>query len=579
MAVAGESGDVAFGPPGTLLGDLLHETTWAAAGTGCSLKRIDERWKVLAMSNENDRDTLTGAPQVPAVAQVLVVGAGPVGLVAAIELARRGIQVRIIDASERPSDGSRGKGLQPRSIEVLDDLGVAGRVLATGRSRLSIRKYRGTAVLGTSEVNPGSPEATAATPYPRTLLIPQWRVEEALREKLSELGVSVEYGSKLIGLTQDEDLAYIRVRTASGIESFAATYVIGSDGASSTVRKLVDIGFLGQTDETVRVFTGDVEISGLDRDFWHWWPSPDGRLLALCPLPSTDTYQLQIGVSADTAGKLSVDEIQSLVDERTGRTDIQVRRVAWQSIWRFNVRMVERYRAGRVFLAGDSAHVHPPAGGLGMNTGIQDAYNVAWKIAHVLGGAPQTLLDTYEQERLPVAAEVLNLSSELIAGRVRGVVPGEGQATDTLQLKVCYPVTALNGSAREGGSAVQAGDRAPDSLGLTPQGTEVRLFDMLRGTHATALAFGPRSTAIATALATEFPLHLRSVSVLSASSLPSAPPDSLVVIDADGHAHRDYDVDGDTLLIVRPDGYVAARVTDADKSELLGYLSLWLPRK
>jgi 2-polyprenyl-6-methoxyphenol hydroxylase-like FAD-dependent oxidoreductase len=150
------------------------------------------------------------------------------------------------------------------------------------------------------------------------------------------------------------------------------------------------------------MLTADVEVSGLDRDFWHWWPSADGKLLALCPLAATDTFQLQVGVAPDTAGEPPLAQIQVLVEERSGRTDIRIRRVDWQSIWRFNVRMVDRYRAGRVFLAGDSAHVHSPAGGLGMNTGIQDAYNLGWKIANVLRGAPAGLLDTYEQERLPL---------------------------------------------------------------------------------------------------------------------------------------------------------------------------------
>jgi 2-polyprenyl-6-methoxyphenol hydroxylase-like FAD-dependent oxidoreductase len=519
---------------------------------------------------------LAGARRTSVEGRVLVVGAGPVGLVAAVELARRGVEVRLVDGSEGPSSGSRGKGLQPRSIEVFDDLGIAGRLLAASRSRLAIRKYRGRVVLGTSDVVPDAPEPTASTPYPRTVLLPQWRVEEVLRERLGELGVTVEYGSELVGLTQGSAGVQASLQTVNGAENDSFSYAIGCDGASSTVRKLLEIGFLGQTDETVRMLTADVEVSGLDRDFWHWWPSAGGRLLALCPLAATDTFQLQVGVAADTAGELPLKEIQALVEERSGRTDIRIRRVAWQSVWRFNVRMVDRYRAGRVFLAGDSAHVHSPAGGLGMNTGIQDAYNLGWKIAHVLHGAPEALLDTYEQERLPIAADVLNLSSELIAGRVKGVVPGEGQGSDTLQLKLRYPVSELNGSPRGEHVYVQAGDRAPDSLLSGPDAAAVRLFDLFRGPHASALAFGPRSSKVADALAQRFPDYLKSFTLDQASS-PTPEPGTSPFTDGEGHAHQDYSIDGDTLLIIRPDGYVGLRATDPGEAEVLQYLRRFLP--
>lgn len=521
---------------------------------------------------------VAGVRRTSSAGRVLVVGAGPVGLVAAVELARRGVEVRLVDKSGGPSSGSRGKGLQPRSIEVFDDLGLAGRILATSRARLAIRKYRGRVVLGTSDVVPGAPEPTASTPYPRTVLLPQWRVEEVLRERLGELGVMVEYGSELFGLKQEGDRVQASLRTASGSESDSFSYAIGCDGASSTVRRLLEIGFLGQTDETVRMLTADVELSGLDRDFWHWWPSADGRLLALCPLAATDTFQLQVGVAADTAGELPLKEIQALVEERSGRADIRIRRVVWQSVWRFNVRMVDRYRAERVFLAGDSAHVHSPAGGLGMNTGIQDAYNLGWKIAHVLHGAPEALLDTYEQERLPIAADVLNLSSELIAGRVKGVVPGEGQGSDTLQLKVHYPVSELNGSLRGEHVFVQAGDRAPDSLLCGPDGAAVRLFDLFRGTHTSALAFGPRSSKVADALARRFPYCLKSFTLCPAAS-PTTVPSTSHFTDGEGHARQDYSIDGDTLLVIRPDGYVGLRATEPSEAEALRYLRRFLPEE
>ncbi|MFC6155656.1 FAD-dependent monooxygenase [Kribbella jiaozuonensis] len=510
--------------------------------------------------------------------EVLIVGAGPVGLVAACELARRGIAVRVVDAADGSSSASRAKGLQPRSLEVLDDLGVVGRIMASGRSRTPIRRYAGTTVLGTSEVNPDAHEPSSSTPYTRTMLIPQWRVEEVLRERLEELGVAVEYESRLVGLEQDGELVHATVHNAGGRENVSVPFVVGSDGASSDVRKLIGVGFLGQTDETVRMLTGDIELSGLDRDFWHWWPSADGKLLALCPLASTNTFQIQIGVSADAAEEFSQEEIQSLIDQRSGRNDIRVRRVVSQSVWRFNVRMVDRYRVGRVFLAGDSAHVHSLAGGLGMNTGIQDAYNLGWKIAHVLGGAPQALLDTYEEERLPVAAGILSLSSKLVSERLKGGVPSEERSTDTAQLNLNYPASALNDGPSRSDAIVNPGDRAPDSLGHGADGSAVRFFDLFRGQHLTVLAFGPQSRKIAEVLAERFPRALRWFAVLPADAA-DAGLDATSVVDHAGHAHRDYGIDGDTLLIVRPDGYIGLRVTDPDQVRALDYLSRVLPRR
>ena len=404
-----------------------------------------------------------------------------------------------------------------------------------------------------------------------------------LRERLGELGVAVEYGSKLTGLRQDDMAVHAEFDSASGLEDASYAYIVGADGASSTVRGLLGIDFLGRTDETVRMLTADVEVSGLDRDFWHWWPSPDGKLMALCPLAATDTFQLQTAVATDTIGELSLSQINETVAERSGRTDIRVRRVTWQSIWRFNVRMVDRYRAGRVFLAGDSAHVHPPAGGLGMNTGIQDAHNLAWKLANVLRGAPEALLDTYEQERLPIAAHVLDLSSKLTTGRFKGVVPGGGgPGSDTRQLTVHYPVSNLNGSVREAGESVQAGDRAPDCLLRSRDGSTVRLFDLLRGPHTTALALGPRSSAVATALAERFPGHLRSFIILPAGSPSNDSSDfsdfsDHTFTDTEDHMRRDYAIGGDTLIVIRPDGYVGLRAAEPEEGEVLRYLRQLLP--
>jgi hypothetical protein len=204
------------------------------------------------------------------------------------------------------------------------------------------------------------------------------------------------------------------------------------------------------------------------------------------------------------------------------------------------------------------------------------AHNLGWKIAHVLRGAPAGLLDTYEQERLPIAADVLNLSSKLIAGRIKGVAPGDRRGSDTLQLKMHYPVSELNGSRRGGQTMVQAGDRAPDSLLQGPDGTAVRLFDLFRGPHTSALAFGPRSSKVADALAEHFHDHLKSFTVLRAAS-PTSEPSMTHFTDNEGHTHLDYGMNGDALLIIRPDGYVGMRATDPDEAEIFEYLSQLLP--
>ncbi|MEU8952526.1 FAD-dependent monooxygenase [Streptomyces sp. NPDC048489] len=521
--------------------------------------------------------------------QVLVVGSGPVGLVAACELARRGVAVRLIDAADGPPVGSRGKGLQPRTIELLDDLGVVGQILAAGRFRLPVRRYQGTNILSTSELNAEAQEPGPATPYTRTMLIPQWRVEEVLREKIASYGIAVEYGSRLENLEQDDNVVHAAIVRESKSETVEASYVVGCDGASSMVRKLVGIKFLGETDETTRMLTADIELSGLDRDFWHWWPDSDGGLLALCPLAATSSFQLQTILAADSRGDLSREEIQSLISVRSGRSDIEVRNVLWKSIWRSNVRMVDRYRNGRVFLAGDAAHVHSPAGGLGMNTGIQDAYNLGWKISHVLNGAHEHLLDTYEEERLPVAADVLGLSSKLHSKHMAGIVPKEGQSRDTLQLTLSYPESSLNENSGEAsivegfppGNAVRAGDRAPDSQILDADGKALRIFDFFRGPHITVLAFGRQSLQIANLLAERYPRYVRSLGLsfsVSEKIGPSSYPATTMAVDHLGYSRRDYGITGDVLFVIRPDGYVGMRSDKPNETDALRYVSQLLPQ-
>ena len=330
---------------------------------------------------------------------ILIVGAGPTGLTLACLLARQGVRFRIIDAADAPPIGSRGKGLQPRSLEMFDDLGIVARIVANGMFDLPIQYYdedgRAT-VQNLHAARAARPDA----PYQSPLVTPQWRVEEALRDRLAELGAQVEFGTALEDFTQDDDGVTAQL---SGGAQVKARLLVGCDGGKSVVRHQAEISFLGETLENFRMMVGDVRVTGLDRAHWHIWKSGEG-FAALCPLPSTDAFQFQASVAPGQESAPSLEAIRRMVAQRTGRDDIIVEDASWLSLWRANVRMVDRYRAGRVFVAGDAAHVHSPAGGQGMNTGIQDACNLGWKLGAVLRGADAALLATYEEERLPVAA-------------------------------------------------------------------------------------------------------------------------------------------------------------------------------
>ncbi len=345
---------------------------------------------------------------------LLIVGAGPTGLTLACTLIRAGALVRIIDAAAAPPAGSRGKGLQPRSLELFDDLGIVDRVIANGVFGLPARYYD---EHGNSKVENRYEQRAARpdVPFHSPLLTPQWRVEEALRDKLGALGGQVEFGVQLTDLAQDDQ--GVSAELTGHAEKCRARWLVGCDGGKSSVRHLVGIPFLGETLETYRMLVADVGASGLDRDHWHIWRSAGG-FMALCPLPSTELFQYQASVAPGQDSEASLEVMQRTLEECSHRSDIQLSGPSWSSLWRANVRMVDRYREGRVFLAGDAAHVHSPAGGQGMNTGIQDAYNLGWKLAAVSAGADEKFLDTYQQERLPIAAWVLGISNKIMAATV-----------------------------------------------------------------------------------------------------------------------------------------------------------------
>ncbi|WP_427921458.1 FAD-dependent monooxygenase [Streptomyces sp. cg40] len=498
---------------------------------------------------------------------VLIAGAGPTGLTLAIELARRGVGVRIVDAAPAPHRESRGKGLQPRTLEVLEDVGGTERVLATGTTRLPFRKY-----FDGRHVNDTDPFADALptpdAPYERGVLIGQWKVEQILRERLAEFGVGVRLGTEVVEFEQDAD--GVTAVLADG-ERVRAGYLVGCDGGRSRVRKVLGVRFDGTTDETQSMVVGDVEAEGIGRDVWHQWFTSDGGGVALCPMPGTDSFQLQASPELDADGEPlppSLESFQRIFDRYARVPGVTLRNPTWLSVWRVNVRMVDRMRVGRVLLAGDAAHVHPIAGGLGMNTGIQDAYNLGWKLAlAATGQADAGLLDTYEEERLPVAAWTLGVTSDLYAQVLERVKePGTGiEVAAPPPMGTGYPWSSLagpaDGSVAAAGdpAALRPGDRAPDAPCLDTSGHPVRLFQVYADPRFTLLGFGAELADTVGKLAAEHDGLMQGFTV------------DEDLRDHEGHARRAYGITGPALVLIRPDNHVA--LFTRDPAEVTAYLT------
>jgi 2-polyprenyl-6-methoxyphenol hydroxylase-like FAD-dependent oxidoreductase len=471
------------------------------------------------------------------VTEVLIAGAGPTGLTAAVELSRRGIPVRIVDRAGEFAIGSRGDGLQPRTLEVFEDLGILDEVFASGIGEPLTRVYRGDQVVWEGRMSqPVQPRPDV--PYPNTWFVPQWRTEQILRSRLSEEGIEVQLGSGVASFEQDTDGV---TALLDGGETVRSSYLIGADGGRSMVRRRLDVPFVGGTDDEFRMLLADVRADGLDHDTGHGWMLDDTTFFGFTPLADgSDSY-----VIATPAPDLepTLDSLQCMVDRVSGRSDIRLRELTWATVWRPNVRMAERFRTGRVLLAGDAAHVHPPTGGQGLNTGVQDAYNLGWKLAAVLGGAPDALLDSYQTERIPVAAHVLGISSELLDGYVSGAADAMERGEATQQLDLNYrsgPLALDDGSS----TALAAGDRAPDAPHLRDN-DPARLFELYAGPYWTLLRFGPRAPRL------DHP-------AVQSHDVGSE------ILDVDDHLQRAYGAAPGTAVLVRPDGYIGAITARTD---------------
>ncbi|MEU7630780.1 FAD-dependent monooxygenase [Nocardia sp. NPDC049220] len=345
----------------------------------------------------------------PDTTAVVIVGAGPVGLTAAVTLADAGVDFVVLDRLAEGANTSRAAVVHARTLEVLEELGIADELIGAGIVVPRFTVHDGPRTLAAIEFG-GLP-----TRYPYTLMTPQDTTESVLLDRLHKAGGEVRRPYRVTRIADENNGVTVEYTDGAGVPgSLRADYVIGADGMHSIVREQAGIGFTGDTYPASFVLA-DVRMDWpIARDEVALYLSTEG-VMVVAPLPDdTEPNRYRVVATVDEAPENpTVEDIQAILDLRGPGSDGKVREVLWSSRFRVHHRVADHYRAGRILLAGDAAHVHSPAGGQGMNTGIQDAATLGPLLARVLTGEPDTLLDTYETIRRPIALSVVSFTDRM----------------------------------------------------------------------------------------------------------------------------------------------------------------------
>ncbi|WP_432151380.1 FAD-dependent monooxygenase [Streptomyces sp. bgisy029] len=528
---------------------------------------------------------------------VLVVGAGPVGLTLAAELRRAGVSCRIVDRLPARLPYAKAVGIQPRTLELFDRMGLVREVLDAAVPMRGQLSYVNGAAQGRIELAlpPEVPYGFAA--------LPQYETERVLEEFLGRFGTGIERSTELVAFAQDPAGVTSRLATAPGAEEeVRSRFLVGCDGAHSVVRKALGLSFEGGAFPE-EYMLADVEVGwGLPPGYGvrSMHRGEDGAvddLLVCIPLPGEGRYRMSMLVppelsasrpSAPSAGDgvahgleggtaPALADIQKVLD-RLAPEPVTASALRWSSVFRISHRLVDRYGEGRVFVAGDAAHIHPPTGAQGMNTGVQDACNLAWKLVlAVEGAADQRLLSSYDAERHPVGEEVVGRT---VRHAAEGVQADPADLETLLlreaQLLVNYRESPLVTPLPPGDeAALRPGDRAPDCGGLTGDiaAYPVRLYDLLRGRGHVLVVYGNHPAGDTPADLAAAAGELTGGRMETCRILPAdAPPDEATGLphhhDSRGEFARQYGVEEGAAFAVRPDGHLSACLRPPTVGEL-----------
>ncbi|MEU8433087.1 FAD-dependent monooxygenase [Streptomyces sp. NPDC029216] len=536
-----------------------------------------------------------------AAVDVLVVGAGPVGLTAAVELRRRGVDCRIVDRLPARLPYAKAVGIQPRTLELWDRMGLVSDALDAAVPLRGQLLY-----VDGEEREPLRMELPPEVPYGFAAL-PQYETERILEDFLARFGTGIERSTELVSFTQDDDGVNVLLTGPGGEEELRTRYLVGCDGAHSTVRKGLGLRFEGGAFPE-EYMLADVEV-GWDLPYGYTVRAvhhdADGKVddvLVCIPLPGPGRYRMSMLVppelsaaAAPAAGDgvahglegaraPALADVQAVLDRMSPRP-VTASALRWSSVFRISHRLVDRYSDGRVFVAGDAAHIHPPTGAQGMNTGIQDAWNLAWKLALAVGGsAHPRLLASYDAERRPVGEEVVGRTVRH-ARRTAGAAGGETTAVlREAQLLVGYPDSPVVRPPDPGdahGTGPGPGDRAPDCGGLAGDvpAYPLRLHDLLRDREHVLLVYtdGAWDSFVPglAALTGGSPAgRLTAYAVLTeGGTAPAGATPMPVYRDGRGEFALRYGVREPTAFVVRPDGYLGARLCPPSAEGLAEYLA------